>query len=53
MTIIICAFCAIIQLPSAMDANNPAAWTNWLSIGFCLGLMTSSITDVVVKSIVK
>jgi hypothetical protein len=49
MTIIICALCVIIQLPLAMDANNPDAWTNWLSIGFCFGIMIAAIVMKVMK----
>ena len=45
MTIIICAICALIQLPSAMNPANPEAWANWMSSGFCFGLMVASIGD--------
>ena len=49
MTIIICAFCAGMNILVAMNSTNPEVWANWLSAGFCLGLMTASIVMKVMK----
>ena len=43
MTIIIYAICAIVNILVATDSNNPEAWANWLSAGFCLGMMVVAI----------
>lgn len=49
MTIIICLFSATINILAAMTPTNPEAWTNWLSAGFCLGLMTADIVMKMMK----
>ncbi len=43
MTIIICAFCAIMNILVAMNSTNPEVWVNWMSSGFCFGLMVAAI----------
>ena len=34
MNIIICAFCAIMNILVAMNSTNPEVWANWMSAGF-------------------